>query len=41
MLMLMPGIGFILSAAATWVLAKRLGLMPDERTSAAAIQERL
>ncbi|WP_263378307.1 hypothetical protein [Granulicella paludicola] len=40
MLMLMPGIGFILSAAATWVLAKRLGLMPDVRTSA-AMQERL
>jgi len=27
---LMPGIGFILSAAATWVLAHRLGLMPEK-----------
>jgi len=26
----MPGIGFILSAGATWVLAKRLGLMPEK-----------
>jgi hypothetical protein len=35
---LMPGIGFILSAAATWVLAHRLGLMPEKlhaRTQAA------
>jgi hypothetical protein len=30
---LMPGIGFIISAGVTWVLAARLGLMPD--TSAA------
>lgn len=35
-LVLMPGIGFILSAAATWVLAHRLGLMPEK--SAAQIQ---
>jgi len=28
--MLMPGIGFILSAGATWVVAHRLGLMPDD-----------
>lgn len=27
--MLMPGVGFILSAGITWVLAGRLGLMPD------------
>ena len=27
-LILMPGIGFILSAGITWVLATRLGLMP-------------
>jgi hypothetical protein len=27
--MLMPGLGFILSAGITWVLAGRLGLMPD------------
>ncbi len=26
---LMPGLGFILSAGVTWVLAGRLGLMPD------------
>jgi hypothetical protein len=26
---LMPGIGFILSAGITWLLAGRLGLMPD------------
>lgn len=29
-LVLMPGIGFILSAGATWILAARLGLMPAE-----------
>lgn len=29
---LMPGIGFIISAAMTWVLAKRLGLMPSATT---------
>jgi hypothetical protein len=29
-ILLMPGIGFILSAAATWVLAHRLGLMPEK-----------
>ncbi len=29
-LLLMPGIGFILSAGATWVLAQRLGLMPEK-----------
>ncbi|WP_263365722.1 hypothetical protein [Edaphobacter bradus] len=28
-LVLMPGIGFILSAAVTWMLAGRLGLMPE------------
>lgn len=27
--MLMPGLGFIISAAITWVLAKHLGLMPQ------------
>jgi len=30
---LMPGLGFIISAGVTWVLATRLGLMPE--TSAA------
>ncbi len=29
-IVLMPGIGFILSAAATWVLAHRLGLLPEK-----------
>lgn len=29
-LLLMPGLGFILSAGATWVLAHRLGLMPEK-----------
>jgi hypothetical protein len=28
-LVLMPGLGFILSAGITWVLAGRLGLMPQ------------
>jgi hypothetical protein len=27
-LALMPGLGFIISAGVTWVLAGRLGLMP-------------
>jgi hypothetical protein len=27
---LMPGIGFILSAGATWIVAKRLGMLPDK-----------
>jgi hypothetical protein len=26
--MLMPGVGFIISAGITWMLAARLGLMP-------------
>jgi len=32
-LLLMPGIGFILSAGATWVLAQRLGLMPEKEVA--------
>lgn len=32
-LLLMPGIGFILSAGATWVLARRLGLMPEKEAA--------
>jgi hypothetical protein len=32
-LALMPGIGFILSAGVTWVLARRLGLMPEQADS--------
>lgn len=31
---LMPGIGFILSAGVTWVLAGRLGLIPDNASTA-------
>ena len=33
---LMPGIGFIISAGITWVLAARLGLMPSREESAIA-----
>jgi hypothetical protein len=33
---LMPGIGFIISAGITWVLAARLGLMPSREQSAIA-----
>jgi hypothetical protein len=33
MLALMPGIGFILSAGATWLVAKRLGMLPDKYES--------
>jgi len=29
-IVLMPGLGFIISAGITWVLARRLGLMPDQ-----------
>jgi hypothetical protein len=29
---LMPGLGFIISAGITWVLARHLGLMPDSGT---------
>ncbi len=29
-LALMPGIGFILSAGATWIVAKRLGMLPEK-----------
>jgi hypothetical protein len=35
-LILMPGIGFILSAGITWVLASRLGLMPPAHTGPGA-----
>jgi hypothetical protein len=31
-IVLMPGLGFIISAGITWVLARHLGLMPDHRT---------
>jgi hypothetical protein len=40
MIILMPGIGFTISAGATWALAKRLGLMPDGRREAAGLVER-
>lgn len=33
---LMPGIGFILSAGVTWMLARRLGLMPEPASKPAA-----
>jgi len=32
-LLLMPGLGFILSAGVTWVLAHRLGLMPEKEVA--------
>lgn len=32
-LLLAPGIGFILSAGVTWVLARRLGLMPEKHVT--------
>ena len=31
---LMPGVGFIISAGITWVLAGRLGLMPENPSAA-------
>lgn len=34
---LMPGIGFVLSGGITWILAARLGLMPGEAASAGKI----
>lgn len=34
---LMPGLGFILSAGVTWVLAGRLGLMPDSARPASRL----
>ena len=35
-IVLMPGIGFILSAGLTWLLAARLGLMPSDAQSGSA-----
>jgi hypothetical protein len=35
-LSLMPGIGFILSAGATWIVAKRLGMLPEKEDFAGA-----
>jgi hypothetical protein len=31
-LALMPGIGFILSAGATWIVAKRLDMLPEKKS---------
>lgn len=39
-LILMPGIGFILSAALTWVLASRMGLMPAADRTETNLTER-
>ena len=36
---LMPGIGFILSAGIAWGLAGRLGLIPDTSESAALAKQ--
>jgi hypothetical protein len=41
MIVLMPGLGFILSAGVTWVVAKRLGLMPEDAGPGAIMRERL
>lgn len=34
---LMPGIGFIISAGVSWLLAARLGLLPDSRNDSPAV----
>jgi hypothetical protein len=39
-IILMPGIGFIISAGITWFLANRLGLMPERNTPVSAIDLR-
>lgn len=39
-IILMPGIGFMISAGITWVLAGRLGLLPDNNSAASASIER-
>jgi hypothetical protein len=36
-IVLMPGLGFIISAGVTWVLAARLGLMPESPASAITV----
>jgi hypothetical protein len=41
MIVLMPGVGFILSAAATWVLARRLGMLPDRAAGPSGSRESL
>jgi hypothetical protein len=40
-LTLMPGIGFIISAGITWVLASRLGLMPPPPSNSHSLDTRL
>ncbi len=40
-LTLMPGIGFIISAGITWVLASRLGLMPPHSSNSHSLDTRL
>jgi hypothetical protein len=35
---LMPGVGFIISAGITWVLAGRLGLMPENPSAANRVE---
>jgi hypothetical protein len=35
---LLPGLGFILSAGITWVLARRLGLMPESPSAAKTLE---
>jgi hypothetical protein len=37
MIVLMPGIGFILSAGVTWVLARRLGMLPERPTAGSGL----
>ena len=39
-IMLMPGLGFIISAGMTWLLAGKLGLMPESRTAGNDIASR-
>ena len=36
MIVLMPGIGFILSAGVTWALARRLGMLPENAAAGSA-----
>jgi len=40
-IVLMPGVGFMISAGITWVLARRLGLIEDRGRNAAALREQL
>jgi hypothetical protein len=40
-LALMPGLGFILSAGATWIVAKRLGMLPENDDSQGGTPQQL